>query len=222
MAASGCEPEGCERFFVPAEAVLCGLDLERVAQEADPAMPRRGKVHDGLSRPADVVGGHGIGVEEAGRTVDEHERCAGALLRLEVAVVGASRHDEDAVDATRAERLDQLTFPPWILVAAPGQDEHSALPGAILDGPVEGGGERIGDVLQDETHGLGLPAEAAQERGVDVLAIVEPFDGGLDPRARRSADIRLAVHDPGDRLEPDARERRHVAHRRRPARGRCC
>ena len=136
-------------------------------------------------------------------------------------MVGAGRDDDDAVDAARAQRADQFLLAAAVLVAAAGEDEDAALARAILDGAVQRRHERVGDVLEHEADRRRLAVEAAEARGVDVAAVVEPLDGGLDAGLHRRADARLPVDDARDGGEGDAGERRDVVHRRRLRVARC-
>src|SRR2546423_665760 len=153
-----------------------------------------------------------------GRPVDEDERGAGSLLDIEIRVVVARRNDDDPVDAPVAKRADQLTLAARILVAAAGEDEHVPSTSRVFDRAMEGGGEWVRDVLEDEPDRLGLAAEAPEHRRVRVTAIVELRDRPLDLRLERRADPRLAVDDARDRLQAHPRERRDVEHRGTPRR----
>jgi len=81
---------------------------------------------------------------------------------------------------------------------------------------VERGGERVGDVLQDEADRLGLAAEPPEHRRVRVTSIMELLYRAPDLRLERRADTRLAVDDTRDRLEAHARECGDIEHRRAP------
>jgi len=134
---------------------------------------------------------------------------------MEVAVIRAGRDDDDAVDAARAERADQLLLATRVLVAAAGEDENPAVASAVLNGAVEGGHERVGDVLQHEADRRRLAVEAPQARRVDVAPVVKSLDRGFDARLHLGADTRLSVHDAGDGGQSDTGERSNVVHRRR-------
>ena len=47
----------------------------------------------------------------------------------------------------------------------------------------------------------------------EVVAVVEPSDGVLDPDPHRLGDARLGVDHPRHRLDADPREGRDIAHR---------
>ena len=100
-------------------------------------------------RAAGVVGEYGVGVEEARRAVEEHERdAAGAFAQ--VAVVGAGGDDDEGVDAPGGERCREPAFSLGVFVGAAGQGDDVAGPGDVLDAAVNGGEERVADVLQDQ------------------------------------------------------------------------
>src|SRR5205823_3957201 len=123
-------------------------------------------------RAANVVRGDAVRVEMAGRAVDEDESGARPLLDVEIRMVVTRRDNDDPVDAAVAKRFDQLALAAWVLVAAPGEDEH--VPGArgILDRTVERRRERVGDVLEDEPDRLRLPPEPPEHRRVCIASVV--------------------------------------------------
>src|SRR6185437_1940079 len=128
-----------------------------------------------------------------GRSVDEDERCSGALLAIEIGVVFTRRHDDDPVDTPVAKGTDQLAFAKWVLVAAPGEDENAPSACCVLDRTMECRGERVRDVLQDEPDRLRLAAKPSQHRRIGVAAIVELRD--------RSPNLRFQSRtDPGSSL----------------------
>src|SRR5581483_10286253 len=101
-------------------------------------------------RSTAVVRHDTVGIETARRPVDEDERRPGASLFVQIGVIPARRNDDDAVDATLAERSDQLALAHRVLVAAPGEDEHAALARSVLDRAMERRRERVRDVLEHE------------------------------------------------------------------------
>jgi hypothetical protein len=114
-----------------------------------------------------------------------------------------------------AGTTDQFLLATRVLVAAAGEDENPALAGAVLNGAVEGGHERVGDVLQHESDRRRLAVEAAQARRVDVTPVIKPLDCGFDARLHLGADTRLSVHDARDGGQSDTGEGRNIVHRRR-------
>src|SRR6476659_2481344 len=148
-----------------------------------------------------------------GRSVDEDERCSGALLAIAIGVVFTRRHDDDPGDTPVAKGTDQLAFAKWVLVAAPGEDENAPSACCVLDRTMECRGERVRNVLQDEPDRLRLAAKASQHRRVGVAAIVELRDRPPNLRFQRRADPRLLVDDPRNGLEADTGERGYVEHR---------
>ena len=79
-----------------------------VADERDPVVAVREQVLDARARAAEVVEQDGVGLDAAGRAVEEHERGAGGELGLEVAVVGAGGDDQQRVDRAAQEAADEL------------------------------------------------------------------------------------------------------------------
>ena len=80
-AASSAMPCSFERLAVPAAALQRGVDRRAAAEESDPAVPGGDQVRDRLVRAAGVVAEDGVGVEEARRAVEEHERDAAERSR---------------------------------------------------------------------------------------------------------------------------------------------
>ena len=74
------------------------------ADETDPAMAVREQVGGRGEGAAAVVGEHRVGREPGGGSVDEHHGQPRRLLREQVALVVAGRHDDDTVDASRGQR----------------------------------------------------------------------------------------------------------------------
>jgi hypothetical protein len=79
-------------------------------QHRDSPMAVCHKVRDGGLSAAGVVGQHDIGVEIAGRTVDEHEWEAGSSLALQVAVVAGDGRDDQPVNSPRNERFGEVVL----------------------------------------------------------------------------------------------------------------
>ena len=73
-AGSAAIPASGERLAVAAAALGGGEHRRAVAEEGDPAVAGREQVLDGGPRAAGVVGHDRVGVDEARRAVDEHER----------------------------------------------------------------------------------------------------------------------------------------------------
>src|SRR5580765_6647456 len=148
-----------------------------------------------------------------GRSVDEDERCSGALLAIEIGVVFTRRHDDDPVDTPVAKGTDQLAFAKWVFIAAAGEDENAPSAGCVLDRSMERRREWVRDVLQDEPDRLRLAPKPSQHRRVGVAAIVELRDRPPNLRFQSRTDARLVVDDPRNGLEADTGERGYVEHR---------
>jgi hypothetical protein len=74
----------------------------------------------------------------------------------------ARGHDDDAVDAARPKGPDQLSLTIGIFIAASSEQHHAPLAGAIFDRAVEGGGERVRHIFEDEADRRGLPTKPPQ------------------------------------------------------------
>jgi hypothetical protein len=80
---------GSECLLIAMQPFLRRRDREQVAEKADLPMAAVEEVGDRLGGAAEVVGDDAVGVEVAGRTVDEDERRPGPPLLVEVPVVVA-------------------------------------------------------------------------------------------------------------------------------------
>ena len=168
-----------ERGSVAGEAFGGGVDAGTVAEERDAAVAVRDQVRDGALGAAAVVAEDAVGIDRHGRTVDEGEREAGGDVAQEVGVVGCSRHDDQAVDSAREQRVDQLAFALGVLVGAAGEGHHAARARDLLDAAMDGGEERVGDVLEDQADGARHAVGAAQRPGRVVVAVAEHRDRSL-------------------------------------------
>ena len=157
----GVDAGGFECLPAAAESLVCRRDGEEVAEKADAAMSVTEEVLNSCSGPLDVVGRDAVGVQVARRPVDEHERGTRPSLLVQIRMVVTRGHDDDPVDPAVAERADQLAFTVRILVAAPGEDEHAAFAGRVLDGAMKCGRERVRHVLEHESDRLRLAAESS-------------------------------------------------------------
>jgi hypothetical protein len=166
-----------------------------------------------LGRTAEIVGDDAVGVEVARPAIDEHERRPGTPILVEVAVIVTRRDDDDPIDASLAERPDQLALALGILVAAAGEDEDTTLARRVFDRAVKLGRERVRYVLENKSYGLRFAAQAAERRRVRVTPVVELVDGAPDPGLELRTDSRLRVDDARDRLQGDAGESGDVDHR---------
>ena len=84
-----------------------------------------------------------------------------------------------------SKRADELALTIAVLVATAGEDEHPACPGRVLDRPMQGRHERVGDILENQSDGRRLPIRATKVRRVDVMPPTEP-DGPCGAGRRRA------------------------------------
>ena len=83
------------------------------------------------------------------------------------------RDKDQAVDPPGDERRRQLHFAHGVLVEAAGQNRHAARSRDVLDGAVQGCGERVGNVFDEQADGASQPIAAAQTAGPEVGPIVQ-------------------------------------------------
>ena len=121
-----------------------------------------------MAPPAGVISNHRVGVDPAGRTVDEDRRGPGAQLGDEVVLTVARGHDDQAVDAAGDEVVDQLLLALALLVEARGEDGRAAPAGDVLEGAVHLRAEVVGEVLEDRGDGRAAAVCSTQATGVKV------------------------------------------------------
>ena len=165
--------------------VVAGLGLR--VEEADALVAEADEMLHGAVGAAAVVDAHHIDTDIG--AADEEDDREVAAERLEMIELVVHRGvDEEAVDAARAEHLDNpLLFVERMVrgrkqraVAARGERELD-----LLGGLGEG---RVPDVGEDETDGLGL---AAHQRAGDVVGlVVELGRGAADDVAGFGGDAR--------------------------------
>ena len=149
-----------------------------------------------------------------GRAVDEHERRSAPSVLVQIAVILAGRDDDETVHSPLPKGSDERAFAIGVLVAAAREDEDSSVARRILDRPVEGRRERVRNVLEHEADRLRLAAEPPEHRRIRVPAVVQLLDRPPHPGLELGTHSPLVVDDAGHRLQPDARERSDVHHRR--------
>ena len=199
-------------LVVSAAALERGVDGLAATEEADSAVPRGDQVRDRGVGAAGVVGEHGVGVKEARRAIEEHERdAAGAFAQ--VAMVGAGGDDDEGVDAPGGERCRELAFSLGVFVGAASQGDDVAGPGDVLDSAMNGGEEGVADVLQDEADAARRAVGAPQCAGDIVALVAEQPDRFQHTRQAVVADGRIAVERARHGGDADAGERRDLLHR---------
>ena len=212
-------PGAGERLVIAAAALGRREHRRPVARAARSAGgPRRCRCSTAAFAAAGVVGDDRVGVDEARRAVDEHERGAGLALAPEVSLIAAARHDQQPVDAARGERLGELALAGRLLVRGTGEREHAVAAGHVLDAAMDRREERVGDVLDDQADRRREPVVASQRARHQVAPVAEDLDRVLHAPRQVRADVVAAVDDARDRGEAHAGEVRDVLHRRPPGR----
>ena len=175
------------------------------------------EVLHGAARTTSVVGADEV---DAGQVVDleieQHHRRAPADLFGDHGVFVAGWDDDEPVDPSADQPLEDGVAAFTRAVGTPRHDGVAVGPGDVLETAVDGGEERVGDVEGDEADRRAARAVPAQVLGAMVGAVAESGDGGTDTIRHDVADSGLVVDDPRDRLHAHAGSGGHVAHRRSP------
>ena len=158
--------------------------LVQVHERGDAGMPASQQVRDGLPRPPPVVHEDAVGLDPAGRAVDEHRRKAGPDLGGEVGLVQGRRHEDETVDPAGDEVGDEGPLAVGLLVDARGQDDALVLAGRVLEAAQQADREAVADVLDQRAHDSGPTVTAAEVARGEVVGVVQSFDGSLDPFAQ--------------------------------------
>ena len=146
-------------------------------------------------RTAAVIAAYEVDGEVLRFEVEEHDGRASFELGLQGTGAGSGRHDDEAVDPTGDERLDELVFAFSEAVGAPGQDQVVVLSGDLLDAPQDRGEERVRHVDEDESDGAGARRRLAEVAGAVVRAVPERCDRLLDSGDQIFADTAFLVDD---------------------------
>jgi hypothetical protein len=142
-----------ERVEVALVTLLRGPERCVVAEKPDPPVPVADQVRYSHGSTAPVVRHDGVRAVDPRRPVDEHQCGAVALLHEQWRQIAAGRGDDDqAVDAAAGERGEQGASARRILVEASGQYGHTAGQCDVLDRAMQGSGEGVADIFQDETE----------------------------------------------------------------------
>jgi hypothetical protein len=170
------QPEPPQRLLVAGVALPGGGDGRAVPEERDAPMPGGGEMAHALRRPDLVGGDHRVDREVVRLAVHADDRRARAQLGGQVRLVVARRNEQQAVDVAGAERLRECALAGGVLVEARRVDHHSPVLGLVLDGALHGGGERVGDVLEEQPDRCRPAIRPAQDAGSHVGTEVELVD----------------------------------------------
>jgi hypothetical protein len=111
-------------------------------------------------------------------------------------VVVARGHQDQAVDASRGERVHERLLPVGALVEARRKHRDAELLGDVLSSAMQCRVERVGHVRQQEAERERAAVGAAQAPRCQVASVVELVHRPLDPRGGGRGHVRLAVDDP--------------------------
>jgi hypothetical protein len=190
------------------------LDPVEVAEEGDPPVPERQQVAHRVAGTVDVRRHHAVRLDAARRAVDAHERRPAVDVHAQVRLVVADRRDDEPVDPAPGECGHRPQLGGGVVLQARREDRVPVLDGDPLDRTVHLRCERVGDAGHEEAERAGAAVGAAQVAGVEVRLVEQVGRGAADALGRSGGHVGLPVDDPGDRLDADPGEPRHVAHGR--------
>jgi hypothetical protein len=191
-----------------------GVDpVQRTVNLGDSSMAEVEEVSDREARSVRLVD-HDRGKVASALDIERHERRAGRQPRERVELEPSDGNDHhDALDLVGQQVVDRPLERGEVDPVDVGHrdrerpgPEHLFDVGQHLGGPVLMGAEA------DDTDGVGAPGLEAARR--PVRTVVQALDGGENAVAGRGRHVRMAIHDPGDRLVRDPGEARHVVQRR--------
>ena len=172
-------------------------------------MPGGEQVLDGETSADLVLEEHGVGRQAHRRAVEEHHGHPMFDLPLEELVILAGAGDQQPVDPSSDEAVDDLALAARIVVGAHGDQQVTFGEGGILDEPGDRRVERVRHVGDDEADRR-RPGRPPQRAGPVVAAVAERAHRRLHPGIDLIADERLLVDDAGDRLDAHAGDRGDV------------
>jgi hypothetical protein len=185
-----------------------------VAQECDPPMAVGDEMLHRFPGCRAVGGQHGRRPDAAGGAVDEHDRYAALQLASQIRVVGACRHDDQAVDPAAQQPVHQLPLNVGVAVRACRQHQAPVGVGDLYHPGVDGRREGVAHVVEDNTEADGPPVPAAQRVGGVISLVPQLADGRPHPGPGLRRRSGFVIDHPRNRLEADTRTFRDVVHRR--------
>ena len=115
------------------------LDRAQVTEKRDALMAEAAEMGDGMPGPGLVRAHHGIGIEVAWPTVDEHDLKAGSLFDLQIRLIATRGNDDQPIDAPADECGDEFSFALGVLLDRSREDSDVAISGDLLDPAVHRG-----------------------------------------------------------------------------------
>ncbi len=116
---------------------------------------------DGLGTPSLVVGDDRVELRGQRPPVDRDDGEAGSAVVVEVVLLPAGGHQDQAVDPARGQDLCGLPLAVGVLVDAGGDDDDAARTGTVLDRAQHGAAEVVAQVLHQRHRWMRSAGHAA-------------------------------------------------------------
>ena len=141
-----------------------------------------------------VVDRDRVAVDAVRPAVDEHDRQAGVHVVGEVVLAFGGGHEQQAVDPSADQALDERVLTLRLLVQAGGEDRVTPLARGVLDRAQQAGGEAVAHILEQRTHDSAAALAATQVAGGQVVAVAELLGRALDALGDLGGDSAFTVH----------------------------
>ena len=182
-----------QRGCVPGQPLPRGVHVRGdVADQGDSSVPGGEQVLDGETSADLVLEEHGVGSQAHRRAVEEHHGHPMFDLPLEELVILAGTGDQQPVDPSSDEAVDDLALAARIVVGAHGDQQVTFGEGRILDEPGDRRVERVRHVGDDEADRR-RPGRPPQGARPVVAAVAERAHRRLHPGIDLIADEWLLV-----------------------------
>ena len=186
-----------ERSAIAVAPVQSSRDRGGVSEQGDAPVSMTHEVADSLGSSALVVHHHSVELRESRLPVDRHDDESRGQVRLQPREISFGRHQDQTVDASGDQAVDQLALTVPVLVDARCHHHDAAIPRPVLDGAERLAAEPVGEVLDEHPDGGGAESPA-QVAGRQVVAVAQLGHGAGDPgrqaperrRTRRSRRAR--------------------------------
>ena len=159
-------------------------------------MPLREKVFHAHLRAFEVLHSDGVGSHATWLAVDEDDRESGPHLRRQVVLPFGRRHEDEAVDATGHEVVDEGALAIGLLVQAGREDGGPPVSCRVLQRAQQGRGEAVAHVLQEGADEAAATLATAEVARAEVVPVVQSAHGVLDSGPHAIGDPGLGVDDP--------------------------
>ncbi len=145
-----CDASIPECIPISREPLPRGADGLHITQIRHPSVAPLQQMADPGPGTVTIRREHRVRIQERGRPIDEHHGKASSTIVQEVALVGARGDDDETVNPPRHECSRQLTFALRVLVQTRCEHGDTSPARGVLDGSMDGRGERIGHILQQQ------------------------------------------------------------------------